>query len=66
MLYLASVSLKLLNQVMKKYVVIGLMNIYCSKPSDKINPNIICIIFWRILYVVSIKEEIPPNPPFQF
>ena len=50
----------------EKYVVIGLLKIYYSNQSDKIILNIICIIFWSIVYMVSIKEEIIQNPPFQF
>ena len=30
-----------------------------------ITSNSIFIIFWRIVHMVSIKEEIIPNPPFQ-
>ena len=50
---------------MQNYVVIDLIKIYWSKPSDKIIPNIIFIIFWRIVFILSIKEEIIPDPPFQ-
>ena len=54
-LYLADRSPQHLYQGVQKYVMIGLINIYCSNPSDKIIPNSICIIFWSILYMVSIK-----------
>ena len=66
MLYLAAGSPQHLYQGMQKYVVIGLMNIYWINPSDKIFPNIICIILWCIMFIVSIKEVIIPNPPFQY
>ena len=66
MLYLAAGSPQHLYKGMQEYAVIGLMKIYWSKPSEKIITNIICIIFWKIVYMVSIKEDITPNPPFQF
>ena len=65
MLYLADGSPQHFYQGMKKYVVIRLMSIYWSNPSDKIIYNSICIIFWSIVYIVSIKEDITPNPPFK-
>ena len=65
MLYLDSGSPQHLYQIMQEYVVIGLMKIYWSKSSEKIIPNSICIILWRIMCMVSIKEEIVPIPPFQ-
>ena len=40
---------------MHKYVVIGLMNIFWSKPSGEIVTNSICIIFSSILCMVSIN-----------
>ena len=45
MSYLYAGSPQHLYQSMKKYVLLGLMKIYWSKPSDKIIPNSICIIF---------------------
>ena len=66
MSYLTYGSPKNLYQSMHKYVVIGLVKIYWSKPSENIVPNIICTILLRIKYMVSTKEEIIPNPPFQF
>ena len=54
-----------LYQGMKKHVVIVLMKIYWSNTSDKIITNIIWINFWKILYMVSTKEDIIKNPPFQ-
>ena len=66
MLYLAAGSPQHIYQGMQKYVLIGLMKLYWSKPSGKIILDIICIISWRIVYMVSIKEEIIPNLPFQF
>ena len=65
MLYLDYVSPQHLYQDMKKYVVIGLMNIYCIKLIENIINNSICIIFWRNICMVSIREEIIPNTPFQ-
>ena len=65
MFYLAAGSPQHMYQGMQKYDVIGLMKIYWINPSDNIIPNGICIIFWRIVYMVSIKEEITPNLPFQ-
>ena len=65
MLYLAYGSPRNLYQGMQKYVVIGLMKIYWSKPSDKIFTKSICIILWRILCMVSIKEYIIPYPTFK-
>ena len=56
MLYLASGSPQQLYKGMQEYAVIGLMKISWSKPSEKIITNTICIIFWRIVYMVSIKE----------
>ena len=66
MLYLANGTPQQLYMGMQKYVFIGLMKLYLSNPSDKIIPNIIYIIFWRIVYMVSIKKEIIPNLPFRF
>ena len=66
MLYLDSGSPQNLYQSMQKYVVIGLVNIYCSNMSYKIISNSICIIFLSIMCMVSFKEEIITNPPFQF
>ena len=66
MLYLASVSHQRLYQGIQKYVVIVLLNIQWIKLGDKIITNIICIVLWRIVYMVSIKAEIISKPPFQF
>ena len=44
-LYLASVSSQHLYQDMQKYVVIVLMNITWSKPSEKFIHSITCILF---------------------
>ena len=66
MLYLAAGPTQHLYQGIKKYVVIGLLNIYWSTPSDKITPNCVSIILWSIAFMLSIKEEIIPNLPFQF
>ena len=65
MFYLAAGTPQHFYQDRQKYVLIGVMNFYWSKSSDQIIPNSICNIIWRIFYVVSIKEEIPQNPPFQ-
>ena len=62
MLYLAAGSPQHLYQGMKNYVVIELMNIQRINLSDKIIPNSMCIIFWSIVDMVSIKKEITPNP----
>ena len=51
---------------MQKYTVIVLMNISRINMSDRIITNSICIIFWSNICMVSIKEEIIQNPPFQF
>ena len=66
MLYLTSGSPQHVYQDMQKYGLIVLIKVYWSNPSGKIIPNSISIILWRILYMVSIKEDITPNPPFQF
>ena len=65
MLYMDAGSPQHLYQVVQNYVMIGLMNISWSKPSYNIIPNNICIIFWKIMCMVSIKEYIIPDPPFQ-
>ena len=64
-LYLDAESPQHLYQVMQNYVLIGLVKIYWSKPSEKIITNIICMILWSIIYMVSIKEEIIQNNPSQ-
>ena len=51
---------------MEKYVVIVLMNISRSKPSENLIKNCICIILWRNMCMLSIREEITPNPTFQY
>ena len=51
-------------QDMKNFAVVVLMKIYQSKWSDKISTNIICIIFWSNMYMVSINEDIIPKPSF--
>ena len=42
------------------------MKIYWIKMNEKIIPNSICIIFWILMCMVYIKEEIIPDPPFQY
>ena len=64
--YLAVGSPQHLYQCMQNCVVIRLMKLRWINSSDKIIPNSICIIFWRIVCMVSIKEELIPNPPFQY
>ena len=49
---------------MQNSVVIILMNISCGKMIDRIINNSICTIFWSNMYMVSIREEIIPNPLF--
>ena len=66
MLYLADVSPQHIHQGMKKYDVIGLMNLYWINSSDKIIRNSICTIFWSIVCMVSIKEDIITNTPFWY
>ena len=66
MLYLGAGLPHHLYQGMQKYFVIGLMKLYRSNSSDKIITNSICILFRRIVYMVSIKEDIIPNIPFQY
>ena len=66
MLYLAAGSTQHLYQGIQNNVVIGLLNIYWNNKSHEIITNSICIVFLSIVYIVSIKEEIIPNPPFQF
>ena len=63
---MASGSPQNIYQYMKKFVVIVLIKIYQSKPSDKIIPDNICIIFWRNMCIVYIKEEIIKNLQFQY
>ena len=41
---------------MKKIDVIVLMKILRINPSENLHNNGICIIFWRNMYMVSIKE----------
>ena len=65
LLYLDFGSRQNLYQDIHKYDVIVLMKISWSDPSDKIIPNSICIIFWSNMCMVSIKEDIIPNLPFQ-
>ena len=65
-LCLADGSLQHIYQGMQRYGVIGLQNINWINMSDNIINNSICIIFLRIMYMVSIKEDIITNPPFQF
>ena len=50
---------------MEKYVVISLMEIFWINPSDKLIQNSICIIFWRKMCMMSIKEEIIPSTPLR-
>ena len=66
MLYLANGTPQKLYLGMQRYVLIGLMKLYWSELGDNIIPNSICINFKRIVYMFFIKEEIIPNPPFQF
>ena len=49
---------------MQNYVVVILMKISWIYPSDNFIHNIICIIFWRKVCIVYIKEYIIPNPLF--
>ena len=51
---------------MKKYVVIFLMKISLSNPIDKLLTNIICVIFWGSMCMVSIQEYVITNPYFQY
>ena len=44
-----------LYQYIQEYTVIVLTNISYITPSDKLIPNIIYIIFWMIICMVSIK-----------
>ena len=46
---------------MQKYVMIALMKIYRSNPSDKFVTKIICIILWRNMCLVFIKGYVIPN-----
>ena len=41
------------------------MNIYWSNQGENLINNIICIIFWRNTFMISIRENIIPNLPFQ-
>ena len=50
---------------MQKYVVIGLTKLSWSNTSDKLIQGNIFVVLWRGMYMVSIREEIIPNPPFQ-
>ena len=45
MFYLDDGSLQNIYQDMQNYVVIGLMKLSCSNPSDKLIHNIICVVF---------------------
>ena len=65
MLYLAAGSLQHIYQDVQNYVVIGLMYISWSNPSDNNFHAIIFILFWRSVSMVFIREYIIPNPPFQ-
>ena len=65
MLYLAVGSPQHLYRYMKIYLVIGFLNLSWSKRSDKIINDSICIILWSNMCMVSIREDIIPNPPFQ-
>ena len=65
MLYLSSGSPQNIYQYIQDYVVIGLMNIYWSNQGENLINNIICIIFWRNTFMISIRENIIPNLPFQ-
>ena len=49
----------------EKYVLIVFIKLSWSNNSDMIIPNSICISFWRNMCMVSIKEEIISNIPFQ-
>ena len=40
--------------------------IHWSNPGNNIIINSISIVFLSIMYMVSIKEDITPNPPFHF
>ena len=66
MFYLDAGSPQHIYQGIPSYFLILSMNIYWSKPIEKIIPNSIWIIFWRIAYMVSIKEEINQNPPLEY
>ena len=61
---MAAVSPQHPYQDMQKYVVVVLMKISRIKPIDKLVANIIGIIFWSNMCMVSTREEIIPNPPF--
>ena len=62
--WLTAVLTQHLYQDMKKYVVIVLMNIHRGNPRDNLIPNSISILFWRNMFMVSIKEDIIPNLSF--
>ena len=64
-LCLADGSLQHIYQGMQRYGVIGLQNINWINMSDNIINNSICIIFLRIIYMVSIKKEVTKKLPFQ-
>ena len=49
----------------QKYVMTFLMNLTWGKPSYTLVPNIICIVLYRNMCMVSIKEYIIQNPPYQ-
>ena len=54
MLYLDSVSPQRIYQGIQKYIVIVLMKLSCSSPNDKLLTNIIFIVFWSKICMVSI------------
>ena len=64
-LYLDAGSPQHLYQGIQKYVMTFLMNLPWSKPSYTLVPNIICIVLYRNMCMVSIKEYIIQNPPYQ-
>ena len=64
--WLAAQSHQYLYHYMKNHVAIVWTNIYWSKSSDKLINNIIFIIFWKNMCVVSIRKEIIPNILFWY
>ena len=44
---------------------IVLVNFYCINPSDKLIPDSICIIFFKNIFMMFIREDSIPNPAFQ-
>ena len=66
MLYLSSGSPQHLYQDMQMYVVIVLLDLYWSKKGENTIHISICIILLSITCRVYTREEIIPNPKFQY